>query len=83
MSAKSSKLDFDLNSSFALINISDFLADLSMINDASKKLTKLNDYIDELEVELKKIDGLNCELPLCILLMNEGKYTYMCVFCIN
>ncbi|KAL3525723.1 hypothetical protein ACH5RR_014095 [Cinchona calisaya] len=53
-------------------SISDFLTEVSMIHDIPMKLSKLNDYGNLLEQEMKKIDGLKRELPLCMLLLNDA-----------
>lgn len=51
--------------------ISLFLSELSA-RDASEKLSKLDDYIKRLEDELRKIVAFKRELPLSMLLLNNG-----------
>ncbi|KAH6825931.1 hypothetical protein C2S53_001368 [Perilla frutescens var. hirtella] len=49
-----------------------FLADVSKIHSASEKIMKLNDYVNRLEDEMKKIDAFKRELPLCMLLLSDA-----------
>ncbi|KAA8547226.1 hypothetical protein F0562_003910 [Nyssa sinensis] len=52
--------------------ISDFLTEISVIEDFSEKSLKLRNYVRLLEDELRKIDGFKRELPLCMLLLNDA-----------
>lgn len=51
----------------------EFLAEVSRIDDASDKILKLDDYVNRLQDEMKKIDAFKRELPLCMLLLNDGE----------
>ncbi|CAK9166442.1 unnamed protein product [Ilex paraguariensis] len=62
----------DLNSVFVPKTIADILTEVSMVDDTSKKLSKLNDYVHALQDELKKIDAFICQLPLCMHLLNDA-----------
>lgn len=48
------------------------LADVSKIHTASDKISKLDDYVNRLQDEMKKIDAFKRELPLCMLLLSDG-----------
>lgn len=67
-------MELSLDSSLVFIpaTISEFIAEISSIRDISEKLSKLDDYVNRLEDEMKKIDAFKRELPLCILLLNDG-----------
>lgn len=52
--------------------ITDFLREVSMIGNVSEKLSKLDSFLKGLEDELRKIDAFKRELPLCMLLLNDG-----------
>ncbi|KAL1534692.1 transcription factor HHO2-like [Salvia divinorum] len=49
-----------------------FLADVSQIRCVSDKILKLDDYLNRLLDEMKKIDAFKRELPLCMLLISEA-----------
>lgn len=61
--------------------ITEFLRELSMIKDNSVKSTKLEEYIKQLQDEMRKIDAFKRELPLSMHLLNDGNLSpYMCVY---
>lgn len=39
----------------------------------SEKISKLDNYVNRLQEEMKKIDAFKRELPLCMLLLNDGE----------
>ncbi|CAA2975666.1 myb family transcription factor EFM-like [Olea europaea subsp. europaea] len=45
--------------------ISEFLEEVSLINNSSERLSKLDDCVNKLQDEMKKIDAFKRELPLC------------------
>jgi hypothetical protein len=45
-----------------------------MVKDGSQKLPNPDDYVKRLEDERRKIDAFKRELPLCMLLLNEGMF---------
>ncbi|CAA3025139.1 myb family transcription factor EFM-like [Olea europaea subsp. europaea] len=51
--------------------ISEFLEEVSMISNSSERLSKLDDYVNKLQDEMKKIDAFKRELPLCMLLLTD------------
>lgn len=52
--------------------LSQFLDEVSRIKDNHSKLSEIDGYVGKLEEERKKIDVFKRELPLCMLLLNEG-----------
>lgn len=50
----------------------DFLAEVSRMGGVSEKISKLDDYVNRLQDEMKKIDAFKRELPLCMLLLNDA-----------
>jgi hypothetical protein len=46
-----------------------------MIGDASVKGLKVDSFLNDLEEEKTKIDAFKRELPLCMLLLNDGWFT--------
>ncbi|KAL7125323.1 hypothetical protein ABFS83_14G109800 [Erythranthe nasuta] len=49
-----------------------FLAGISTIQNSPEKISKLEDYVNRLDDEMKKIDAFKRELPLCMLLLNDA-----------
>ncbi|KAF5956081.1 hypothetical protein HYC85_008937 [Camellia sinensis] len=54
--------------------ISCFLEELTMIGSISDRLLRLDDFVKRLEEEMTKIDAFKRELPLCMLLLNDGSF---------
>lgn len=73
MGSNMAELRLDLNPGCELKTVSSFLREVSMMRDSSEKLSKLDDYVKGLEDEMRKIDGFKRELPLCMLLLNDGQ----------
>ncbi|XP_017241901.1 transcription factor HHO5 isoform X1 [Daucus carota subsp. sativus] len=67
-----SEPEFDLNSSFVPVNISEFLKEISVITDVSERAMKMDDYVLQLQDELNKVHAFKRELPLCMLLLNDA-----------
>lgn len=57
--------------------ISKFVAEVSVIRHISENFSKVDDYAKRLEEETKKIDAFKRELPLCMLLLNEGSSPFL------
>ena len=72
MGVNSAKLNLDLGSIYAPKTISEILADISQIGYVSEKSSKLNGFVRVLEDELTKIHAFKRELPLSMLLLNDG-----------
>ena len=45
-----------------------------IIDDVSKKVSKLDGFVKGLEDEMRKIDAFKRELPLCMFLLNDGSF---------
>lgn len=69
------ELSLDSSLLFVPTTISEFIVQVSTIRDGSEKLSKLDDYVQRLEDEMKKIDAFKRELPLCMILLNEGGFS--------
>ncbi|XP_022135634.1 transcription factor HHO6 [Momordica charantia] len=52
--------------------IADFLRRISTMTNASERLSRLDDFVKNLEEEMKKIDAFKRELPFCMLLLNDA-----------
>lgn len=57
-----------------LRTITEFLREISMIGNVSDKVKKIDDRVRRLEDEMRKIDAFKRELPLCMVLLNDGRY---------
>lgn len=67
-----SELSLDFRASFVPKTIHDFLKEVSMIGNVPEKALKLDDFVRRLEEEMRKIDAFKRELPLCMILLNDG-----------
>lgn len=67
-----SELTLDFKPSYTPKSIGGFLREVSMIGDCSKRLVKLEDFLQCLEEERRKIDAFKRELPICMLLINDA-----------
>ncbi|KAL2458396.1 Homeodomain-like superfamily protein [Abeliophyllum distichum] len=47
--------------------IGEILEEVSLISNSSERLSKLDDYVNRLQDEMKKIDAFKRKLPLCML----------------
>ncbi|MCD7459153.1 hypothetical protein HAX54_040222 [Datura stramonium] len=72
MGSNSREMNIDLNSVYVPKIISDVLTEVSAMDDISKKLTKLNQFLVALEEELKKIEAFKRELPICMVLLKDA-----------
>ena len=66
------QLSLDVRPTFIPKTISEFLGELTEIGSASEKLTRFDDLVKRLEDEMRKIDAFKRELPLCMILLNDG-----------
>lgn len=55
-------------------SMAEFLQEVSRLGSVTEKISKLDDYVDRLQEEMKKIDAFKRELPLCMLLLNDGEF---------
>ena len=81
------ELTLDLSSVFVPKTIAEFLGEISITQNSSEKLSKLDDCVQRLEDEKRKIEAFKRELPLCMLILNDGGFSlsfslrlYLCVF---
>lgn len=74
------ELSLDFRPTFVPKTISDFLKEVSMIGNVSEKVSRLDGFVKGLEEEMKKIDAFKRELPLCMLLLNDGPFLSISVF---
>ncbi|KAF8010220.1 hypothetical protein BT93_J0991 [Corymbia citriodora subsp. variegata] len=66
------ELSLDLSLAREPRPVSEFFREVSAIPDRDEKLSKLDDYVERLEEEMRKIDPFKRELPLCMLLLNDA-----------
>lgn len=76
MGSKSKEMNIDLNFVYVPKLISDVLTEVSAMDDISKKLTKLNQFLVPLEEELRKTEAFKRELPMCMLLLKDGQFFF-------
>lgn len=69
------ELSLDFKPTFIPKTISQFLEQVSTIATLSDKILKLDDFVTRLEAEMRKIDAFKRELPLCMLLINDGSFS--------
>lgn len=62
----------DLSLVFVPKTISEFLGEISTTKNGSEKLSKLDDCVQRLEDERRKIEAFKRELPLCMLLLTDA-----------
>lgn len=72
MGLNSKEMNIDLNSVYVPKLISDVLTEVSAMDDISKKLTKLNQFLLALEEEFSKIEAFKRELPNCMILLKDA-----------
>lgn len=65
-----------LNPSFTPTSISQFLCELSRTGGVNEKVSRVNDLVNRLEAERCKIEAFERELPLCMLLINDGSFRF-------
>ncbi|XP_024967906.1 transcription factor NIGTH1-like isoform X1 [Cynara cardunculus var. scolymus] len=68
----SPELTLDLKPSFIPKTISQFLGGMSRIGSVTEKVLQVDDFVDRLETETRKIEAFERELPLCMLLINDA-----------
>ncbi|KAI3809825.1 hypothetical protein L1987_19425 [Smallanthus sonchifolius] len=68
----SPELSLDFNPVFIPKSISQFLGELSTIGGVNEKLFQVNDFVNRLESETRKIEAFRREIPLSMLLINDA-----------
>ncbi|PQQ11767.1 myb family transcription factor EFM isoform X1 [Prunus yedoensis var. nudiflora] len=66
------ELSLDTSLVFIPKTVSDFLAQLSTMEDSSQRSSELDAYVKRLEDEMRKIEVFKRELPLCMLLLKDA-----------
>ncbi|CAN0864252.1 Transcription factor HHO5 [Linum grandiflorum] len=66
------ELSLDLGPVFIPKTVDQCLKEVSKLKDVNQKLSKLDDLVNRLEDERRKIDGFRRELPLCFLLLTDA-----------
>jgi len=66
------ELSLDLSLGFVPKPISLFFAEVSANRDKRDKVATLDGFVQRLEDELRKVEAFKRELPLCMLLLNDG-----------
>ena len=66
------QLNLDLTLASVPKTVSHFLNNVAQTKDMSQKLSMLDDLVHSLEDEMKKVLAFKRELPLSILLLNDG-----------
>ncbi|CAN4082860.1 unnamed protein product [Withania somnifera] len=72
MRSNSKEMNIDLNFIYVPKIISDVLTEVSAMDDISKKLTKINQFLVSLEEELRKVEAFKRELPICMVLLKDA-----------
>lgn len=82
------ELNLDLTLASVPKTVSHFLNEVSLTKDSSQKLSMLDDLVRRLEEEMNKVLAFKRELPLCILLVNDGNlfinfgfHFFVIIFC--
>lgn len=70
------ELSLDVRPTFVPKRISEFLGELAAMGSVSEKKLRIDDFVKRLEEEMKKIDAFKRELPLCMLLLNDGLFFF-------
>ncbi|XP_035841981.1 transcription factor HHO5 isoform X2 [Helianthus annuus] len=65
-------LSLDLQPVFIPKSITHFLTELSTVTSVTQKLLHVNDFVNRLESETRKIEAFERELPLCMILINDA-----------
>ncbi|XP_038997337.1 transcription factor HHO6-like [Hibiscus syriacus] len=66
------ELSLEFIPTFVPKTIISFLKELSLIGNVPERISKLDAFVKRLEEEMRKIDAFKCELPLCMLLLNDA-----------
>lgn len=74
------ELSLDVRPTFVPKRISEFLGELAAMGSVSEKKLRIDDFVKRLEEEMKKIDAFKRELPLCMLLLNDGLFVFVFFF---
>lgn len=73
------ELNLNIKPTFVPKTIADFIGEVSTIRNVSEKLVKLDGFIKRLEDEMRKIDAFKRELPISMLLISDGWFSFFFV----
>jgi len=68
-------MELSLDLSLAFVprrNVCQILDEVARSEDGSRKMATLEDFLRKLEDEKRKIESFKRELPLCMVLVNDG-----------
>ena len=71
------ELSLDIRPTFVPKTISRFLGEITAIGKISERLLRIEDFVKRLEDEMRKIDAFKRELPLSMMLLNDGLLDFM------
>lgn len=77
MELGSKEMNYDMGNGFVPRTIAELLQEVSSVSEDGKKLAKLDEYVLELEKEMKKINVFKRELPVCMLLLGDGIFIFI------
>lgn len=78
MSRRSFALYIDLNGEPVDMSLSEFLVHLSTMDNDSKKVNEVVDFILNLEEELRTIASSEYQLPNCMRFLKDGNLLFLC-----
>lgn len=70
----------DLSLAFVPRTVCEILGEVSQSKDESHRMATLEDFVKRLEDEKRKIEAFKRELPLCMVLVNNGGLSTIFVF---
>lgn len=71
-------MEVSLDLSLAFVprrTVCEILGDIAKSKDGSRRMATIEDLVKRLEDEKKKIEAFKRELPLCMILVNDGWLT--------
>lgn len=80
MASSSSELTLDLRPAAAADLVPKAVGVLLRGSSGARRRELLEEYVKRLEEERRKIDGFRRELPLCMLLISDGRWSFFCFF---
>lgn len=76
MASSSSELTLDLRPAAAAAFVPKTVGVLLRESSGAGRRVQLEEYVKRLEEERRKIDGFRRELPLCMLLISDGRWSF-------
>lgn len=72
----SHELSLDFKPTFIPKTVTRFLEQVSKISGVNEKVLQVDDFINQLEIERNKIEIFKREVPLCMILINDGMFHF-------